>query len=356
MPSAKCGGCARFLSPLGAARCSKCDAIYHKPCGGLPPSSSSNPNWICPDCKRNITSSRADSELAVYSAKQVNTSDINDSTTDSSTDLIVLLRQFKEELRLELRAIVKEEILDLRKEFQAEFLRLRQDMIQVQTDSNKVKESLKSCSQKIDDIEVRVNSLENKMPALLEGDIVSQLRQELNNRDQLLLANDIEISNLPETSGENLTHTAMLIATQLGVQIDERDIVSADRVGARHVDATSAAGPVVRRPRPVVVRLARRCLRDELLSGARVRRGATTADLGMTGPARRFFLNERLTTVNRHLFRRARDLGQRFGWKFVWTKRGRILARCKPGDQVLAIHSEADLSRVFGPDAEDSPM
>ncbi|XP_075991862.1 uncharacterized protein LOC142987171 [Anticarsia gemmatalis] len=115
--------------------------------------------------------------------------------------------------------------------------------------------------------------------------------------------------------------------------IEDRDIVSADRIGGRRIDATSAAGEMEIRPRTVIVRLARRSLRDDLINGARVRRGATTADLNMAGAPRRFYVNERLTKLNRLLFRRARDAGQRAGWKYVWTRHGRILARRGPGDK-----------------------
>lgn len=136
--------------------------------------------------------------------------------------------------------------------------------------------------------------------------------------------------------------------------MEESDIVSAERVGGRHFNSTSPAGVEERRPRPLVVRLARRNLRDQLLKNARVRRGANTADLGMPGPAKRFYINERLTKTNRQLFRKARQAASLAGWKFAWTKRGRIFVCSKPGDSVHTIRSEIDLSNVFGPVKEMS--
>lgn len=218
-----------------------------------------------------------------------------------------------------------------------------------------------------EDMGVRISNLEKRISVIEENQqrlkspspsihpdvekMINQLKSDLNDREQELLSNDIDISNLPEASGENVLHTALLVASTLGLNIDERDIVSAERVGARRINATessSTPGLLPVRPRSLVVRLARRGLRDQWLANARSRRGATSADLKLPGPPVRFFVNERLTKQNKQLFRMAREIGNRLGWKYVWTKRGRILARQKPGDSVSIIRTEADIQQVFG--------
>lgn len=120
----------------------------------------------------------------------------------------------------------------------------------------------------------------------------------------------------------------------------------ASRAG-RVLDAVDV-GPK-QRPRPIVVRLARRALRDQLLKAARVRRGATTEGTDLPGPARKFYMNERLTRTNRLLFRRARELGDHHRWRFIWTRDGKIYARQHSGRDALRhrIRTEADLNRVF---------
>lgn len=123
--------------------------------------------------------------------------------------------------------------------------------------------------------------------------------------------------------------------------------MSAGRAGGvRRVDVREdvAAHP---RPRPLVVRLARRSLRDQLLTAARVRRGATTADMGMVSGAKRFYVNERLTRHNRHLFYRARAEGARAQWKYVWTKGGSIYARKEHGAPRYRLRCEDDLKKYF---------
>ncbi|CAG9098049.1 unnamed protein product [Plutella xylostella] len=108
---------------------------------------------------------------------------------------------------------------------------------------------------------------------------VQQLQLELNERDQASLQNDVELTHIPESVGESVGHVVLAVARKLGVALEERDVVSAGRVGApRRVEAGQPP-----RPRPIVVRFTRRALRDEIINSARVRRGADTSDLGSLG-------------------------------------------------------------------------
>ncbi|KOB51985.1 Zinc finger DNA binding protein, partial [Operophtera brumata] len=177
---------------------------------------------------------------------------------------------------------------------------------------------------------------------------VAQLKIELNERDQEALQSDLEIGHLPEEKGESVLHAVTVLAAKLGVTLEARDVVYAERVG---VTQGAGAEGEVRRERRVVVRLARRHLRDQLLQAARVRRTLTASDAGcataaVAGP--RIFLNERLTRANRQLFHRVREECRKLQWRFSWTKRGRIYARQADGKQAYPIRSEADLLRVFG--------
>lgn len=239
---------------------------------------------------------------------------------------------------LELRQI-RDELRTVRGEFRA----LREEIAEI-----------RALSGRVDSIEVRLDALEKI--DITEGftkdsklnDIVVQVQRDINDRDQELLVNDVEIANLPEKSGENLTHLVQLVGIKLGVKLEERDIVSADRAGGRRINATDSAGPSETTPRRIVVRLARRDLREEILRSARIRRGVTTADLDLPGQPKRFYINERLTKINRQLFRQARETGKQNAWKYIWTSKGRIFARRGSGDVACRIRCENDVSRIFG--------
>ncbi|CAH1286854.1 unnamed protein product [Chrysodeixis includens] len=360
----KCGACGRFISPTEGVRCSgaKCgEAYYHSKCVGV--KGKVMQGWRCPECKKNIArdnkaetpvrgaGSQVDLECSHYSAgtpdspvltqqpaladyrEPASVSLSTDNRTGTTGQLLSDNPPVYQLILDELR-VVREELTCFRKHMEEELATL--------------KGSVSGYSERIDTLEKKVESLEQRACDSTRVDsVIAELRQQLEDRDQELLANDIEISHLPEVNSENPTHVVLTISQKLGVKLDERDIVSAERVGRRQLNAASPGGPTVIRPRPIVVRLTRRSLRDDLLKSARVRRGATTADLDMAGPAQRFYINERLTKSNRQLFRQARDAAGQAGWRFVWTKHGRILACCKPGDPTKRIRSETDIQALF---------
>uniref|UniRef100_A0A2A4JD92 Zinc finger PHD-type domain-containing protein n=1 Tax=Heliothis virescens TaxID=7102 RepID=A0A2A4JD92_HELVI len=338
----KCGGCGKFLSPIEAARCDICRSTYHRECVGVNPVGLLTTPWHCPECKKNqLRDNRAETPVRGHAAgpledslvNLMDTSPINNTALDATQEMTM-------NITTELKTFKEEFIRTIKYEFQL----MRDDLAELRS-------SLQAANDRVSTLEERVSLLENRKQEHASSEvneIIAELRSEINDRDQELLANDVQISNLPETQGENPVHTALLIASKLGVKVKTRDIVSAERVGGRRINATQPA-PVETRPRFLVVRLARRDLRDEMLEAARVRRGMTSADLDLPGPAARIYINERLTKTNRELFRRAREAGARLGWQFVWSRRGRILARYKPGDSVCQIRCEADLLRVFAP-------
>lgn len=215
--------------------------------------------------------------------------------------------------------------------------------------------TIKTQNLRLDSLESRVDDLEAKtkdpVVSNLEETIV-QLKLDIDERDQETLGNDIEIASFPEVINENSTHVILTVAKKLGVELDERDIVSAQRVGAPRIPPSGAS--TATRPRPIAVRLARRSQRDALLQAARVRRRLTTDDLSLPGtPAAShpFFVNERLTRNNRLLFQKTREVAKRLEWKYVWTRDGKIFARQENGQARHRLRAEADIVRVFGVNA-----
>lgn len=248
--------------------------------------------------------------------------------------------------------------------FREEMAATRSQMSILNDSLNKLTSRMDQCDKRIDHLSARVESLErqstqrgeDRSTEKLLGSI-EQLKTELNDRDQECLLNDIEISGIIEQKGESLPHIVMTIASKLGVKLVDEDLVSVMRVGpVQAPQESSSSSSKHSRPRLIVIRLGRRVLRDQLLKAARVRRGATTSDTGLPGPPQRFYVNERLTRVNRLLFRRTRELAGRFNWRFVWTSSGRIFVRQDHGTDALPlrIRTDRDLLRVFGSDAVGS--
>ncbi|XP_060810237.1 uncharacterized protein LOC132904328 [Amyelois transitella] len=235
----------------------------------------------------------------------------------------------------------------------AEELRaMRREISRMCDKIDKIDSFANTVNMRMDRMEARIDSLENKKTEfescriIALEETVSQLKLEIQDRDQEVLGNDIEIASFPEGKNENTTHLILTVAKKLGVELEERDVVKAQRVGPVPAPAEEGA---VRRPRPLVVRLARRDTRDSLLRAARVRRGVTTEgmDLQAPGPSRKFYVNERLTKVNRRLFQKAREAAKRANFRFVWTREGKIYTRKEQGTASIRLRTDCDIVRVF---------
>ncbi|XP_063379539.1 uncharacterized protein LOC134666322 [Cydia fagiglandana] len=239
--------------------------------------------------------------------------------------------------------------------FRAEFAALRLELTNINSNFEKLSLAVNTLENRIGTLEQRVQTLEERPdpPTSEQSDLkeltdtVERLKLELNERDQELLSTDIEISGIAEQNSENPIHLAVLVAQKLNVEIEVRDIVSAERVGLRRV-AGDGDGGSDGRPRTLAVRLARRAQRDELLRAARRARGADTAGFDLPGPPRKFYVNERLTRANRQLFYKARHEGARANWRYIWTRDGRIYARHQPNTQAQRIRTDEDLTKIFG--------
>lgn len=307
----------------------------------LPEASSVGKGWVCPGCipmtrKGDNTPVRAAPQdalaLRAGSAREGAPSTSSPHPAAPPMDLQLMHRE------------IAEWMLEMR-EFRREISEFRA--------------SVKGLSERVDTIEERLVAVEQRKedsPAVADLRCkVVLLQQELNDRDQDALLSDLEIGQLPEEKGESIVRAVTVLAARLGVTLEERDIVFAERVGA--MQSASAAGAPTNPPRRVVVRLARRPLRDQIISAARVRRTLTASDAGRAvdtaGPAPpyppRIFVNERLTRFNRQLFHRVRQECRRVGWRYSWTRRGRIYARQSDGKSAYPIRCEADVERVFGP-------
>lgn len=392
----KCAKCLRLIQGKQYLRCSVCEQLFDLQCANVSVQRFNNTligehgeAWQCPTC----TQLKLDSNIMETPLRPVDgvnarrrgvvTSNSPEETMDVSLDLLELppnngqpnltapsesievsqLQTLIDELRL-----FRQELMGTRTQMQV----LNNTMLNIAT-------RIGACETRVSNVEERIDALERRIDSGLAEAItddsllatVEELKTELNDRDQELLINDIEISCIPERKGESLSHIALTLATILGVKLIDQDIVSTRRVGnlkppahksdqvstAHHspppappTDEQSEVATV--RPRPIVLRVARRTVRDELLQAARVRREATYRDPSLPDqPPVRFYVNERLTRNNRQVFHRAREISKRLKWKYVWSREGKVYVRQSHGAPRYRLRTEADLSRVFGPGA-----
>lgn len=358
-----CNACDGAIEGRLYLRCNICDGHFDLTCANVSEKRFYNTmtpehklKWRCVTCMSKEYVPRSDSTPATPASSELNyVNQRRGASINSPVSLNISAEKTTTSVSLEM---IVAELGQFRSEFVKEMQASREQLKKLNDSFSKLVARVESCESRLDSITCRIESIEHRIEG--EGvtgyaqnvtlmDTVQELKAELNQRDQDVLLNHIEISCIPECNSENLEHVAITLATKLGVNLTEKDIVHATRVGRALESAEVVGVGPMRRPRSIVVSLTRRALRDQLLKAARVRRGATTEGTGLPGPARRFYINERLTQVNRLLFRRARELAEQHRWRFVWTRDGRIYARQHAGKDAPRhrIRMEADLDRVF---------
>ncbi|CAH2102543.1 unnamed protein product [Euphydryas editha] len=290
----KCNQCGKFVSSADSAKCVKCTSLLH----------------------RTGTEFEYDNELFDETFLDANPENNNS---------VTLLAQQITLLRVDLVSVSRE------------MSSFRQDLAVLNT-------NVTEFNKRVDKIEMRISTLEEKcLTANKEvsdsrsNEIINQLRQELNDREQENLFNEISITGVPETNGENLTHITCLISKTLGVELQPNDVVNAERLGIRRGSEDKT------HPRTLTMRLTRRALGDELLKAACVRRNIDTVGILDEDP-HKLYVNERLTRRNYKLFQKARELDRKNSWHYIWTRNGRIYARQYTGAPAQRIQMEQGLA------------
>ncbi|CAG9583192.1 unnamed protein product [Danaus chrysippus] len=327
----KCGNCGKFLAVADTVKCIRCCFLFHRACAVNKSPDSKAPKWICKGCKPKPCSPAPVSALSSMHIISSGNQDVDSPmllTGQEEAEVASSLLEQIKLLRIELVAVTHEV-----SSFRQELLSLKNTMSEV--------------GKRVDNVEMRLAQLEETTTSPNSGLLreMAQLKSELNDRDQACLTNDVEITGITERAGESLPHILDLVSNKIGVQLDERDVVYVERSGPRPAYAENSERP---RPRPIVVRLARRAIRDQLLRAARVRRGADSSGFEIDKEPRRFYINERLTKPNRLLFHKAREDGRKNGWRYIWTREGRIYARRNKETSAHRIRSQDDLMTVFG--------
>ncbi|CAG5017166.1 unnamed protein product [Parnassius apollo] len=193
--------------------------------------------------------------------------------------------------RHSLASEIKQEFNEVLMKLESEFLKITEsptgEICDLKREISTLREKVQTIEQENIYVRKQVESEQNKPSNISHMEtIIKELKQEINDKDQKALLNDIEIIGIPEVSGETPLHIMSTVANKLGVTLNDHDIVFAERVG-RHssnlLQEVQTGNQNRIEARPLVVRLARRITRDILLKNARVRRTLTTVDLDYKG-------------------------------------------------------------------------
>ncbi|CAG5048718.1 unnamed protein product [Parnassius apollo] len=120
-------------------------------------------------------------------------------------------------------------------------------MRQTREEFRAFREELRDIRTLVSKCDARLDKLENMVQTILESQeqygsqgfkieilklesTVNQLQADLNDRDQELLANDVELSGIPEESREKPTHLVLSVVTKFGIHLEKKELVHCMRI------------------------------------------------------------------------------------------------------------------------------
>ncbi|KAI5741557.1 hypothetical protein M8J76_014842 [Diaphorina citri] len=152
--------------------------------------------------------------------------------------------------------------------------------------------------------------------------IIDQDQEALEDIQQRSRNMNIVIRGIKEEKTEDVGDVVMHIGRQLGIDNPENDVQICYRVPSRNKDS----------PRPIVVKLLNSKTRDIWIKKYK------SKELWK----KKMYITEHLTPYNQNLFYHTRKLAKESGYKFAWTKDGKIYLKENEDSGVLNIKNMND--------------
>lgn len=339
-----CAACCKATTASHSLECSKCKDKYHALCVNITDvkklPDSFKQSWVCPACQSKAP-------------KKGNTNTpVRTSGPADDPNSNVTMRSQGRKAALPVTPPPSSPVNDSLTALVTEIKLLRADMCEVKEQLKNLSLGVGQCTSRIDLLEAglarsdaQLNKIENQEYEIgFLKQRVASLEEHLNVQEQHSLRNEVEIMGLPELPKENPHHIVLTIANKIGINLNENDIDFVSRVG-QHSDNGASAKAGKSYPRALVVRFTRNNNRNTFLKAGKLRRNLTSTDIGVGGPPHKLFFNERLTKINRLLFRDVRMRKESAGFKFCWISNGVVLVRRREGAKPIVIRRVADLDR-----------
>lgn len=184
---------------------------------------------------------------------------------------------------------------------------------------------------RVDQLEINEEFLKSEL---------DQLRSQVNDLEQFKLRKNIIIRNIEHQNNENIYDLTSRVLTVVGKPEASDQIASCYRIRNRNAS---------RDPGSVVVSFTNSHIKDtvlELKSNLRI----ANSDIGFENNNSQIYVQEHLSYHNQELFYLARQL-RKFGYRFVWSKFGKIYVRKSPATKTVLIKSKEHVNGLLSNEA-----
>ena len=185
----------------------------------------------------------------------------------------------------------------------------------------------------VQDFMAIINQLQKKLE---EKD--KEIKDNLHEFEQHYRNNYIELHNVPENENEaikDLEGIVVAVSKEIGVEIKREEIEAIHRIPTKNSS----------RPKPIIVEISSRKKRNQLLTAKKGKR-IIHDKVFRNGKSELVYINESLTKYHKELLYKSKSAATEKGYKFTWTKDGKIYTRKTETSTVKRIKNENDLDKL----------
>lgn len=309
-------------------KCDECAKVYHlgKKCSGISESTfkgmsaSKVDKWRCPACRGR--QSKANLESLDIPSTPTNTSAVSAQLTEVNEKLDLLL-SWKDSVGALHELLPKVDTLLLLTQtvdtLRVSLSEMHKSLNFFSSEYDSLVESSKSHDNVIKELQTEMSTLRSVLAE--QAKEIQQLKSNQNDTDQTNRLPNLEIHGIPFKSNEKVADIMTDLAGKLKIDFQPAHMMSAQRLPAK-------TGSIP----PILIRFSSVPLKETWMS---TRGSLRSIPLEDSHP--RIYFNDNLTDANRKLFWMARTRGKEKGFKYIWTRHGKIYAKQNQSSTVLRI-------------------
>ncbi|XP_061385291.1 uncharacterized protein LOC133320707 [Danaus plexippus] len=250
-------------------------------------------------------------------------------TKDNKDQIIttsnVSMQEVRDVVREELKVVFDIYRKDMLEQIENKFQKVLDNMAAINTSIEFLERKYEDVKPEIDLKFESIKNLEQENNRLRTD--VNDLQSRLSLMEQQSRACNVEVQCVPEFKNENLITTLNQIASVIKCELDKKDVITCTRVEKLNKDSP--------RPRSILVKFSTPRVRDTFLAASMefnrkaktISNKLNTSHLGIGGDKRPVYICEHLAPAVKALHAEARLYSKKLGYRFVWTKNGRIFMR-----------------------------
>lgn len=313
--SGNCGVC-NLMCDGESIKCSgSCEKIFHITCTNVSSdflkTRNARKEWRCEHCKRGKS----------------NTPTVSEKSSGAEV--------------LEFKEFIKNALEDFKKEVLSELQSNAKQFEEFKTSLNFFSSKLDEANKAMNDINKNCNTLKKendelkKKNAELTND-VKMLKIKMKNLEQYSRKNNVEVSGVPASNGENVKQLVKDIGAAINVVVREEDVMAAHRVPTYNREKAPS----------LIIQLHNRTLRDNWLKGFKDLKNLTANKINNSFPQSRVYVSEHLTPDNKMLLRITKQKCKEVGYQYSWVKEGKIYVRRASQEKSIKIEDYDDLAKL----------